>query len=110
MSMSIALSANASMTLWYASASASGVAQFGPSLLPLHPPNDGTTSPPAARIALIVCWSTPPSSGRWLSHDGVQPPPESTNASVNHRTPVLLMTDVALCGLPHPRYRYGAPR
>ena len=76
------------MTCWYAPASASGVEQFGPSLLPLQPPNDGTMSPPAARMALIVCWSTPPVSGRWPSHAGLQPPLESTNASVNHLTPV----------------------
>jgi hypothetical protein len=30
------------------------------------------------------------------------------NASVNHRMPVALMTDVGFGGLPQPRYSYGA--
>src|SRR5690242_9945247 len=65
-------------------------------------------SPPPARIVLMFCWSTPPVSGRVLSQRGVQPPPESMNAIVNHRTPVAFMTVDALGGLPQPRYRYGA--
>jgi hypothetical protein len=79
-------------------------------LLPCQPPKDGTTSPPAARICAIAVASAPPVSGRVLSHAGEQPPPESTNAIVNQRTPVALMTEAGFCGLPQPRYRYGAPR
>src|SRR5690349_5903018 len=67
-------------------------------------------SPPAARICWMAAWSTPPVSGRALSHAGLQPPPESTNAIVNHLTPVEAMTLAGFCGSPQPRYRYGAPR
>src|SRR4051812_17363972 len=96
------------MTVWYAPASALASRQLGPSLLPSQPPNETSTSPPAARIASIVCSSTPPLSGRWLSHIGLQPPPESMNAMVNALIPVAAITEVALGGSPHPLYRYGA--
>ena len=66
------------------------------------------TSPPAARICAIAWASTPPVSGRLPSHAGVQPPPESMNAIVNHLTPVALMTVPGAGGLPQPSYRYGA--
>src|SRR2546430_1751 len=108
MSMSIALSLYALITCWYAPASAAEEEQLGPSLLPLQPPKEMTMSPPAPRIALMFCWSTPPVSGRWLSHIGVQPPPESMNASVNDLTPVAFITVVGAGGLPQPKYRYGA--
>jgi hypothetical protein len=72
-------------------------------LLPLHPPKEIWTSPPAARIALMVLWSTPPVSGRLLSHAGEQPPPESMNAIVNCLIPVADITEVALGGSPQPR-------
>src|SRR3954451_12105567 len=98
------------MTCWYAPASAWAVEQFGPSLLPCQPPKDGTMSPPAERIALIVCWSTPPVSGRFESHAGLQPPPESTTAIVNRRMPVADRTVLGAGGPPQPRYMYGAPR
>src|SRR6266508_2599539 len=54
-----------------APASASGVPQLGPSLLPC-------------------------------------PPPKRTKAIVYARMPVADITEVALGGLPQPRYRYGA--
>jgi hypothetical protein len=101
MSMSIALRPNASITFWYAPASRSGVAQFGPSLLPLHPPNDGTTSPPAARMALIVLACAPPVRPPSPSHTGLQPL-ASTNAIVKAFTPVAFMTIDGAGGLPHP--------
>jgi hypothetical protein len=49
-------------------------------------------------------------SGRFESHAGEQPPPESTNAIVNQRTPVADITDETDGGSPQPMYRYGAPR
>src|SRR6266545_2933405 len=103
MSMSIALRLYALTTCWYAPASAEAELQFGPSLLPLQPPKEITMSPPAARIALMFCWSTPPVRERWLSHIGVQPPPESMNASVNDLTPVALITEVGDGGSPQPK-------
>src|SRR6266540_3218491 len=60
MSMSMNFSPYALMTCWYAPASALALLQFGPSLLPDQPPKEISTSPPPDRIALIVCWSTPP--------------------------------------------------
>src|ERR671917_196363 len=92
MSMSIDLSENVSITFWYAPASASAVAQFGPSLLPLQPPIDGTTSPPAARIAAMVLACAPPVSPLDPSQAGLQPPLASTNAMVNDLMPVAPMT------------------
>jgi hypothetical protein len=99
--MSIAVSPKASITFWYAPASASGVEQFGPSLLPLQPPIDGTTLPPAALIALIVLACTPPVRPLSRSHTGLQPL-ASTNAMVNARTPVAFMTVPGAGGLPQP--------
>src|SRR6266540_6099433 len=96
------------MTFWYAPASADADEHFSPSLLPLHPPNDTITSPPAPRIALIFAWSSPPVSGREPSHAGLQPPSERMNASVKNLMPVADITDVGLCGLPQPKYSYGA--
>src|SRR5690348_12632538 len=96
------------MTFWYAPASAFASPHAGPSLLPCQPPNEISTSPPAARIALIVCWSAPPVSGRWLSQDGLQPFEASMNAIVNALMPVADITEGALGGSPQPRYRYGA--
>ena len=72
MSMSIALRPYALMAFWYAAASSPALPQELSSLLPLHPPNDGITSPPALRTVLIVCWSTPPVSGLPPSHCGLQ--------------------------------------
>jgi hypothetical protein len=108
MSMSIADRPKASITSWYAPASASGDSQFGPSLLPLHPPNDGTMSPPAARISSIAAWSAPPVSGREPSHAGEQPPSDRTKAMVNDLTPVASITAEGEGGSPQPRNRYGA--
>src|SRR6476620_8171586 len=102
MSMSMYFRLYALITCWYAAASALALEQFGPSLLPLHPPKEISTSPPAERIELMVLWSTPPVSGRVLSHIGVQPPPESMKAIVNCLMPVALITDVADGGLPQP--------
>src|ERR1044072_4253491 len=65
-------------------------------------------SPPAPRISLMTCSSTPPLSGRVESHAAEQPPPESTNAIVNDLIPVELITDDAEGGSPQPRNRYGA--
>src|SRR4051812_10586473 len=104
MSMSIAFSLYAVMTFWYAPASADADEHFSPSLLPLQPPKDTTTSPPAARMALIFDWSSPPASGREPSHSGLQPPSESMNASVRYLTPVADMTVAGFCGLPQPKY------
>src|SRR5437870_3289600 len=59
-------------------------------------------------MALMLVWSTPPVSGRDPSHAGLQPPSESMNASVNHLSPVAAMTSVGFCGLPQPKYSYGA--
>src|SRR4051794_30587933 len=95
------------MTFWYAPARSSGVEQFSPSLLPLQPPNEGITSPPAARICWIFVASSP-SSGREPSHAGSQPPSDRMKASVNHVTPVADMTVAGSGGLPQPKYRYGA--
>src|SRR2546430_6813315 len=92
MSMSIALRLYALMTFWYAPASADADEQCSPSLLPLKPPIDTMTSPPAPRIALIFDWSSPPVSGPLPSHIGVQPPSDRMNGSVNHFTPVPDMT------------------
>src|SRR6266508_3328857 len=91
-----------------APASASGVPQLGPSLLPCQPPKDGMTWPLALWMDRIVLWSTPPVSGRMPSHAGLQPPPERTKAIVYARMPVADITEVALGGLPQPWYRYGA--
>ncbi|HTJ36162.1 MAG TPA: hypothetical protein VL738_23350 [Dactylosporangium sp.] len=77
-------------------------------MLPLQPPKDGTTSPPPARIWLIAVASALPDSGRLPSHAGVQPPPESMNAIVNHRMPVADWTVCGFGGSPQPMYRYGA--
>lgn len=60
------------MTFWYAAASSPALEQELSSLLPLQPPKDGMTSPPADRTVLTVCWSTPPVSGRLPSHWGLQ--------------------------------------
>src|SRR5215217_3006240 len=90
------------MTCWYAPASASGVPQFGPSLLPLQPPNDGTMSPPAARIAAIALASALPCSGRLPSQAGLQPPDDKMNAIVNHLIPVAFITVAGLGGSPQP--------
>src|SRR3954453_12074809 len=108
MSMSIALSLEASITFWYAPASADALEQCSPSLLPLQPPNDTTMSPPAERMELMADWSDPPVSARLPSHLGLQPPSESMNASVSHFTPVADITEVGAWGLPQPRYSYGA--
>src|SRR5215207_806640 len=102
MSMSMYFRLYALITCWYAPARACALVQFGPSLLPLQPPNEICTSPPADRIALITFWSTPPSSGRLLSHAGEQPPPESMNAMVNCLMPVADMTVPGLGGSPQP--------
>ena len=66
------------------------------------------TSPPPARTCEMNEASTPPVRGRLPSHLGVQPPPDNTNAMVNHFTPVALMTVLAAGGLPHPSKMYGA--
>src|SRR5690348_2784002 len=95
------------MTCWYAAASEAASAQFGPSLVPDQPPNDTMTSPPAARMPLITPSSTSPCSGRRPSQAGVQPPPDSMNAMVNHFTPVAAMTAGASGGAAQ-WYRYGA--
>ena len=42
------------MTFWYAPASSPALPQRCSSLLPLQPPNDRTTSPPAPRMVLMV--------------------------------------------------------
>src|SRR3954452_18597513 len=96
------------ITFWYAPASAEALEQCSPSLLPLQPPNETTTPPPAERIELIADWSDPPVSARSPSHLGLQPPSESMKARVSHLTPVADMTEVGFCGLPQPRYSYGA--
>src|SRR5215475_14180995 len=96
------------MTFWYAPASAEADEQCSPSLLPLYPPKDTTTSPPAERIALICVWSLPPVSARSPSHFGLQVPSESMNARVKYLMPVADITLVGDCGLPQPRYSYGA--
>ena len=44
------------MTCWYAPASACAEEQFGPSLLPLQPPNEDLDVAAGRRIALMVCW------------------------------------------------------
>src|SRR5512139_2728958 len=54
MSTSMNLRLYALITCWYAPASADALEQFGPSLLPLQPPNEISTSPPLARMALMV--------------------------------------------------------
>src|SRR5882757_10402340 len=102
MSMSIALSPYALITCWYAPASASGVEQFGPSLLPLQPPIEGTMSPPAARTELMTDWSLPPVSAREPSQAGLQPPDERMNAIVNHLIPVEFITVLTAGGSPQP--------
>src|SRR5687768_13759920 len=102
MSMSIAFKLKASITFWYAPASASGVEQFGPSLLPLQPPIDGTTSPPAARIAAMVLACAPPVRPLLPSQAGLQPPLDSTNAMVKALMPVAFMTVAGAGGLPQP--------
>ncbi len=104
-SMSMYFSPYASITFWYAAASASADSQFGPSLLPLQPPNEISTSPPLPRISSIACWSTPPVSGRLPSHAGEQPPPESMNAIVNCLIPVASITVAGDGGSPQPSYR-----
>src|SRR3954470_11823071 len=96
------------MTFWYAPASADADEQCSPSLLPLKPPKETMTSPPAPRIALIFAWSSPPVSGREPSHSGLQPPSESMKARVKYLMPVADITAVGLCGLPQPKYSYGA--
>src|SRR5262245_37605474 len=96
------------MTFWYAPASAEAEVHFSPSLLPDQPPNDGMTSPPAARMLLIAVWSEPPVSARSPSHFGLQPPSDRMKASVNHLLPAAFITSAGFCGLPQPRYSYGA--
>ncbi len=59
-------------------------------------------SPPAALIWEIVVASTPPWSGRWPSHAGLQPPLDRMKAIVNALIPVAFITVVALGGLPQP--------
>src|SRR5882757_8189429 len=100
MSKSTTLGWCALMTCCTAAAYAEAEEQLGPSLLPDQPPNEICTWPPAALIALMVVWSTPPVSGRLPSHAGVQPPDDRMNAMVNARTPAWLMLEVALGGLP----------
>ena len=97
------------MTFWYAPASAEADEQCSPSLLPLYPPKDTTTSPPAPRIALICVWSSPPVSARSPSHFGLhvavgqhERQREELDAGRRHRR------WSAICGLPQPRYSYGA--
>src|SRR6266542_393028 len=96
------------MTRWYAPASAVADVQRSPSLVPLQPPKETITSPPAPRIALIFDWSMPPVSGRLPSQRGLQVPSDSMNARVNHLIPVEDITVVGSCGLPQPKYSYGA--
>src|SRR2546429_1881219 len=96
------------MPFGYAPASADADKQCSPSLMPLHPPKDTITSPPAPRIALIFDWSSPPVSGRAPSHCGLQLPLESMNARVKNLIPVADITAVGLCGTPQPKYSYGA--
>src|SRR5215217_4769142 len=108
MSMSIALRWWASMTFWYAPAKAEALEHFSPSFLPAQPPNDTTTSPPPARIFPMAVASTPLVSERSPSHFGLQPPSERMNATVNQRIPVLAITSAGSCGLPQPKYSYGA--
>src|SRR6185369_2811679 len=81
------------MTFWYAPASADADVHFSPSLLPLQPPKDTMTSPPAPRIALIFAWSSPPVSGREPSHIGLQPP--SVTVSRSTLGPPLAVVAVA---------------
>src|SRR6266508_643953 len=102
MSMSMNFRPYALITCWYAPASALADEQFGPSLLPLHPPKEISTSPPLARTVLMVAWSTPPNNGRELSHIGTQPPPEFMNAMVICLTPVAFITVAMFGGLPQP--------
>src|SRR5215475_5322800 len=97
------------MTFWYAPARAEADEQCSPSLLPLYPPKDTTTSPPAPRIALICVWSLPPVSARSPSHFGLQVPSDSMNARVKNLIPVADITLVRDCGLPLPIYPRGAP-
>src|SRR4051812_4197510 len=59
-------------------------------------------------MELMADWSDPPVNARLPSHLGLQPPSDSMNASVSHFTPVADITDVGDCGLPQPRYSYGA--
>ena len=96
MSMSSAFRWYALITFWYAPASAEALEHFSPSLLPLQPPTETTTSPPAARMDLIALSSEPPVSAREPSHFGLQPPSDRMKASVNHLTPVAAMTSVGL--------------
>lgn len=84
--MSSALRLKASMTFWYAPASAFSSAQALPSLSPEKPPTEMTTSPPAARMALI-CWILPGSfKVPDPSHTGEQLPLLRMKAMVNALT------------------------
>src|SRR5258706_16064995 len=95
-------------TCGYAPASARAGPQLCSNTGPLAPRDEMTTSPPAARMLLMLVWSWPPVSGRPPSHIGLQVPLVSMNAIVNHLTPVADMTVRGSGGLPQPRYRYGA--
>ncbi len=102
MSKSTTAGPTALMTCCTAPAKADDEEQFGPSLLPDQPPKETCTLPPAPLMAEIVCASTPPVSGLEPSHIGLQPPPDRMNAMVKDLTPVALITEVALGGLPQP--------
>src|SRR5580704_10390361 len=84
------------MTCWYTPASASGVLQVRPSLVPPLPPSDTVTSPPAARIPRIAASSEAPVSGSPLSHTGWHAPSETMKASVKRRMSVVFITSCVL--------------
>src|ERR1041385_4859010 len=106
MSMSMAFSAYALITFWYAAASAAALPQVCPSHGPAAPPNETATLPPAPRMLLMVVWSLPPVSGRLPSHSGSQAPLDRMNAIVNHLTPVAAMIVRGSGSAPQPRYAY----
>jgi hypothetical protein len=110
-SKSIALSPYFVTTCWYAAAVASGEPQVWPSFVPPYPPIETLTSPPLARIRLIIAAaSVSPETARVPSQVGLHPPPFGArmNASWNAFCPVAFMTSTGSGGLLSNGIRYGA--
>ena len=64
-----------------------------PSSVPLKPPNETPTSPPAWRVVVTMAatWVSV-ATGAVPSHAGEQPPPDSTNAKMKFRSPLWAIT------------------
>ena len=69
--------------------------------MPLYPPNDTATSPPAARTAPTTPVTVLSDATLWPaspSQAGVQPPESRTNARLKARAPEAVIASVMFCG------------